>query len=146
MNKKILLIMLMTTMLLVGCGSGSADSPPLVYLVKDGDLIDGFQSSYCWDNGVRGTLCVDTVEPYFDETTRLSTGGLIRFLLDSPLPDEVTLSLSRELFGDTIISDTVPVTENIDWSPAVDSGEYILTVHARWPQGDVAYWFSIILE
>jgi len=146
MNKKILLIMLMTTMLLVSCGSNSADSPPLVYLIKDGDLIDGFQSSYCWDNGVRGTLCVDTVEPYFDETTRLSTGGLIRFLLDSPLPDEVTLSLSRELFGDTIISDTVPVTENIDWSPAVDSGEYILTVHARWPQGDVAYWFSIILE
>ena len=145
MNKKTLVIMLLTAMLLVSCGGG-VDSPPLVYLETDSGLVDGFQSSYCWDNGVRGALCVDTIEPYFDETTRLSTGGLIRFLLDAPLPDEVTLSLSKDVFGETIISETVPVTENLDWSPAVDAGEYILTVNARWPQGDVAYWFSILLE
>jgi len=145
MKLKILSIIILTSVLLVSCG-GNVDSPPLVYLVTDDGLADGFQSSYCWDNGVRGTLCVDTIEPYFDETIRLSTNGLIRFLLDEPLPDEVTLSLSRELFGDTVISETVPVTENISWSPAVDSGEYILTVNAKWPQGDVAYWFSILLE
>jgi hypothetical protein len=145
MNKKILFIMLITTMLLVSCGGG-VDSPPLVYLVTDSGLVDGFQSSYCWDNGIRGTLCVDTIEPYFDETTHLSTNDPIRFLLDTPLPDEVTLSLSRELFGDILISETVSVTESIDWSPAVDAGEYILTVNANWPQGDVAYWFSISLE
>ena len=145
MKKKILYVMVLMALLLVSCGS-SVDSPPLVYLVTDSGLVDGFQSSYCWDNGIRGTLCVDTIEPYFDETTRLSTGGLIRFLFDTPLPDEVTLSLSQELFGDIVISETVPVTENMDWSPAVDAGEYILTVNARWPQGDVAYWFSILLE
>jgi hypothetical protein len=130
-------------MLLVRCGG--VDSPPLD-LVENGELVDGFQSSYCWDNSVRGTLCVDTVEPSFDETTHLSTVGLIRFLLDTPLPDEVTLLLSQELFGDTLISETVPVTENMDWSPAVDAGKYTLTVHAKRPQGDVAYWFIIILE
>lgn len=145
MKNKILYVMVLMALLLVSCGS-SVDSPPLVYLVTGSGLVDGFQSSYCWDNGIRGTLCVDTIEPYFDETTRLSTGGLIRFLLDAPLPDEVTLSLSNELFGETIISETVPVTENMDWSPVVDAGEYILTVNARWPQGDVAYWFSILLE
>ena len=145
MKNKILYVMVLMALLLVSCGS-SVDSPPLVYLETDSGLVDGFQSSYCWDKGVGGTLCVDTVEPYFDETTRLSTGGLIRFLFDTPLPDEVTLSLSNELFGETIISETVPVTENMDWSPAVDAGEYILTVNARWPQGDVAYWFSILLE
>ncbi|HSG42796.1 MAG TPA: hypothetical protein VLA72_06545 [Anaerolineales bacterium] len=146
MNKKKLLILLITAILLVSCGGSSVDSPPLVYLVKDGELIDGFQSSYCWDDGAGAALCVDTVEPYFDETTHLSTGGLIQFLLDTPLPDEVTLSLSKELFGDIIISETVAVVENIDWSPAVDSGEYILTVHAKWTQGDVAYWFRVSLE
>jgi len=145
MKNKLLYVMVIMALLLASCGS-SVDSPPLVYLVTDSGLVDGFQSSYCWDNGIRGTLCVDTIEPYFDETTRLSTGGLIRFLLDAPLPDEVTLSLSQELFGDIVISETVPVTENIDWSPAVDAGEYILTVNARWPQGNVAYWFSILLE
>ena len=145
MKNKILYVMVLMALLLVSCGS-SVDSPPLVYLVTGSGLVDGFQSSYCWDNGIRGTLCVDTIEPYFDGTTRLSTGVLIRFLLDTPLPDEVTLSLSQELFGDIVISETVPVTENIDWSPAVDAGEYILTVNARWPQGNVAYWFSILLE
>jgi len=145
MNKRILSIIVLFSVLLVSCG-GSVDSPPLVYLVTDDGLADGFQSSYCWDNGARGTLCVDTIEPYFDETIRLSTNGLIQFLLDEPLPDEVTLSLDKELFGETVISETVPVTENIDWSPAVDAGEYILTVHTKWPQGNVAYWFSIVLE
>lgn len=145
MYKKMVVTALLITTLLVGCGS-VVDSPPLIYMVKDGGLIDGFQSSYCWDDGVGAALCVDTIEPYFDETTRLSSGAPIRLLLDTPLPDEVTLSLSAELFGDTIISETVPVTENIDWSPAVDGGEYILTVNATWPQGGVAYWFSIVLE
>lgn len=144
MSKRIRLLIVLI-LLLTGCGGG-VDSPPLVYLVSNGELVDGFQSSYCWDNGVRGTLCVDTIEPYFDETTHLSTSSPIQFLLDTPLPDEVTLSLSRELFGDTVISETVPVTENLEWSPAVNAGEYILTVHANWSQGDVAYWFSISLE
>lgn len=132
-------------MLLVSCGGG-VDSPPLVYLVKDGTLIDGFQSSYCWDYGARGTLCVDSIEPYFDETTLLSTNASIQLQLDTPLPDSLTLSLSREVFGDTLLSESVPVTELVSWSPAVDAGEYILTVGAKWPQGDVAYWFSILLE
>jgi len=145
MNKRIVSIALLLAILLVSCG-GSVASPPLIYLVKDGGLIDGFQSSYCWDDGLGAALCVDSIEPYFDETTHLSSGSPIRFLLDTPLPDKVTLSLSSELFGDTIISETVPVTENIDWSPAVDAGEYILTVGARWAQGYVAYWFSIVLE
>jgi len=145
MKRKILFVVILLSALLVSCG-GNVDSPPLVYIVTNDGLADGFQSSYCWDNGMRGTLCVDMIEPYFDETLQLPTGDPIRFLLDTPLPDEVTLSLSRELFGDTVISETVPVTENISWSPAVDSGEYILTVNAKWPQGDVAYWFSILLE
>lgn len=145
MKNKMLYMMVLIALLLSGCGGG-VDSPPLVYLVKDDALIDGFQSSYCWDNGVRGILCVDSVEPYFDETIYLPTGSPIQFLLDEPLPDDVSLSLSKELFGDTLITEIVPVSENLTWSPTVDAGEYILTVNVSWKQGDVAYWFSIVLE
>ena len=145
MSKKILLVVVFTAMLLAGCG-GRVDTPPLVYLVTDSGLVDGFQSSYCWDNGIRGTLCVDSIEPYFDETTSLPSSGPLHIQLDTPLPNEVTLSLSREVFGDTIVSETMPVTENMDWSPAVQAGEYILAVHTVWPQGEIVYWFSISLK
>ena len=145
MSKRILLIIVLTTILLAGCGR-SVDSPPLVYLVSNGELVDGFQSSYCWDGGVRGNLCVDSIEPYFENSTPLSANAPIQLQLDTPLPDSLTLSLSREVFGDTLISETVPVAELVNWSPAVEAGEYILTVGAKWKQGDVAYWFSIVLE
>ena len=137
--------MVVTAFLMVSCGS-SVDSSPLIYLVSNGELADGFQGPYCWDKGAGGALCVDPIQPYFDETIRFPASGPIQFLLDEPLPDEVTLSLSRELFGDNVISEKVSVTENMDWYPDVDAGEYILTVGAKWPQGDVVYWFSIVLE
>lgn len=146
MPKKIFPIFLLITMLLVSCGGSNVDSPPLVYLIQEGELMDGFQSSYCWDDGAGPALCVDSIEPYFDETIRIPANASIDLQLDSPLPDSLTLSLSREVFGDTLLSESVPVAELVSWSPAVDAGEYILTVGAKWPQGDVAYWFSILLE
>ena len=89
---------------------------------------------------------MDTMEPYFEESIRLSAGEPIRFQFDTPLPDEVTISISDELFGETIISENVPPAEMIDWSPAVPSGEYIISVHTSWKQGNVTYWFSVYLE
>ena len=145
MLKRIFALIVLTAVLLTGCG-GNVDSPPLIYLVANGELVDGFQSSYCWDQGIGAAICVDTVEPYFESSTPLDAGAPIQFQLDSPLPDMVTLSISTEVFGDTIFSETMPVSEIIKWSPAVAPGEYIINVHANWKQGDVTYWFSVSLE
>ena len=145
MSKKLMLLIVLTATLLAACG-GRIESPPLVYLVADGNLVDGFQSSYCWDGGAGGALCVDTIEPYFDETTRLPANAPIKLQLDSPLPNEVTLSISKELFGETILSETVTPSDFISWSPAVAPGEYIISVHTSWKQGDVTYWFSVSFE
>ncbi len=145
MSKKLILLIVLTVIFLASCG-GNLDSPPLVYLVADGDLVDGFQSSYCWDQGVGAMICVDTIEPYFDETTHLPANAPIRFQLDTPLPNEVKISISEELFGETILSESLSPAEIIDWSPAVPPGEYIVDVHVSWKQGDVAYWFSVLLE
>jgi hypothetical protein len=136
--------MLLAATLLVSCGSGP-DSPPLVYLVKDGNLVDGFQSSYCWDQG-GAALCVDTIEPYFDETTHLPANAPIRFQFDTPLPDKVTISVSKELFGETIQSEGLSPSDFIDWTSSVTPGEYIIDVHTSWKQGEVTYWFSVSLE
>ena len=138
-----LLIILVAT-LLVACGS-NLDSPPLVYLVRNANLIDGFQSSYCWDQGV-GTICVDTVEPYFEEAIRLPGNEPIRFQFDTPLPDEVTISISEELFGASIQTESLLPSEIIDWSPSVPPGDYVIDVHTSWKQGEVTYWFSVSLE
>ena len=144
MFNKILLISVLAALVLSGCG-GNLDSPPLVYLVTDSNLVDGFQSSYCWDR-IGGTLCVDTIEPYFDESTYLSANAPLRFQFDTPLPDEVTISISDELFGETLLSESKSPSELIDWSTAIGPGEYIVDVHVSWKQGDVTYWFSVSLE
>ena len=143
--KKILLMTLFTALMLSGC-KGNVDSPPLIYLDANGELVDGFQSSYCWDGGMGAALCVDKIEPYFEHSTSLDVNTPIKLQLDSPLPGEVTLSLSKEVFGESIFSERVPVSEQLEWSPSVPSGEYILAVHASWEQGDVTYWFSVFLE
>jgi hypothetical protein len=108
--------------------------------------VDGFQSSYCWDTGKDGTLCMDTVAPHFESSTPLDASAPIRFQLDTPLPEEVTLSISKEVLGESIFSETMPASESIDWSPAVAPGEYIIYVHGKWKQGGVTYWFSVSLE
>ncbi len=145
MLKKILLITVLTALVLSGCGS-KVESPPLIYLVSNGDLVDGFQSSYCWEGGIGAALCVDTIEPYFESSTLLDVSAPIKLQLDSPLPNEVTISVSKEVFGETILSEQVPVSEQVTWSPAVDPGTYILAAHASWDQGDVTYYFSVSLE
>ncbi len=138
------LIILMTT-LLTGCG-GDLANPPLIYLVANGKLVDGFQSSYCWDQGFGTAICKDTVAPYFESSTPLDASAPIQFQLDTPLPDVVTLTISKEVLGEALLSETAPASESIKWSPPVAPGEYILSVDAKWKPGVVSYWFSVSLE
>jgi len=142
---KLLLTLVMLTIGLTACG-GNLDSPPLVYLVDGNDLVDGFQSSYCWDKAIGPSYCVDSIEPFFEVTTSISHASPIRFQLDTPLPDEVTVSISEELFGDTIVSENLTPAEFLDWSPQVGPGTYIIDVQTSWKQGEVSYWFSVELE
>ena len=145
MLKRIFTLIVLVAVLLTGCGE-NIGSPPLIYLVSDGGLVNGFQSSYCWDTGKDGTLCMDTVAPHFESSTPLDASAPIRFQLDTPLPEEVTLSISKEVLGESIFSETMPASEFVDWSPAVAPGKYILYVHGKWKQGEVTYWFSVLLE
>ena len=145
MSKRIFALIVLAAVLLTGCGE-NIDSPPLIYLVANGELLDGFQSSYCWDDGIAGVICKDTVAPHFESSIPLDAGAPIRFQLDTPLPNEVTIAISKEVLGETIFSETMPAFELIDWSPAVTPGEYIVYVHGKWKQGEVTYWFSVSLE
>ena len=145
MPKRIFALIVLAACLLTGCGS-DIDSPPLIYLVANGELVDGFQSSYCWDSGTDGTLCMDTVAPHFESSIPLDAGAPIRFQLDTPLPNEVTFLIRKEVSGETILSKRMPVSETITWSPTVVPGTYVLAMHARWKQGEVTYWFSVLLE
>jgi len=144
-SKTLPFVIILITIGLIACG-GNLDSPPLVYLESGSGLVDGFQSSYCWDQGAGAAICVDKVQPYFDETTTLSQSDPIRFQFDTPLPDEVTISISEELFGETVVSESVTPAEFVDWSPGVGPGEYIIEVQTSWKQGRVSYYFSVVLE
>ena len=144
-SNKLPLMMILMAIVLTACG-GNLDSPPLVYLEADSGLVDGFQSSYCWDQGVGAAICVDTIEPYFDEATSISQNDPIRFKLDAPLPDDVTISINKELFGETIVSESVKPSENLEWLPKVAPGAYIIQVQTNWKQGGVSYYFSVVLE
>ncbi len=144
-SNKLPLVILLITITLTACGS-NLDSPPLVYLEADSGLVDGFQGSYCWDQGRGAAICVDKIQPYFDESARLNQSEPIRFRFDTPLPDQVTISISEELFGATIVSESVTPAEVVEWSPMIGSGAYIIDVQTTWEQGGVSYFFSVVLE
>ena len=137
--------MVLVAILMAGCGS-KASRPPLIKSTVNGKPMEGLQGAYCWDNGIAGSICLDPMEPSFDQSASLHVSTPIQLQLDKPLPNELILSLSKEVFGETIVSETVPVSNLVKWSPAVDAGVYILTVNATWKQGDVSYWFSITIE
>ena len=145
MSSSVSTLIALAAVMLAGCG-GAVDRPPLVYLVTNEGLVDGFQSSYCWDRVVGGKLCVDPNEPYFESPTLLPATDPVQIQFDTPLPDEVVLSISKQIFGETIDSESLPPSELIAWSPAVPPGDYVLDVHVTWKQGEVSYWFSILLE
>lgn len=142
---KLISMMILIALLLTAC-SGNLDSPPLVYLVTGSGLVDGYQGSYCWDQGSGAAICVDKIEPFFDSSPILSQSEPIRFQFDTPLPDKVTISISEELFGETIVSENLTPKENLEWSPMVSSGTYVIDVQATWKQGGVSYFFSVVLE
>ena len=125
MSKKLIPLVILIAILSARCG-GDLSEPPLIYLVSNDGLVDGFQSSYCWDQGIGEGICKDTVAPYFESSTPLDASAPIRFQLDTPLPEIVTLSISKEVLGDSIFLETRPASEFIDWSPAVAPGEYII--------------------
>ena len=145
MPKRIFALIVLMAVLLTGCEE-DIGSPPLIYLVSDGGLVNGFQSTYCWDDSIAGVICKDTMAPHFESFTPLDANAPIRFRLDTPLPKEVTIAISKEVFGEAIVSETMPASEFIEWSPVVTAGEYIIVVHATWKQGVVSYWFSVLLE
>jgi len=118
-----------------------------MYLIAgDGTLMDGFQGPYCWDSGDGAALCVDPIPPQFDETTTIAAGEAIRLQLDTPLPTTVSLDLRIDTFGDSAAEATIDVNPTIEWTPAAAPGQYVLVVSGTWPQGDVSYWFSVVLE
>ena len=145
MSKRLMLLSILLATILASC-RGNLAEPSLIYLISNDGLVDGFQSSYCWEDGIGGGICKDTVAPYFESSIPLDGSAPIRFQLDTPLPDMITLTISKEVLGETIFSETMPASERIEWSPAVAPGENIIAVHGHWKQGVVGYWFSVSLE
>ena len=121
--------------------------PPQIRLLVDGTPHEGYQGSYCWTDPSAGlALCVDKIPPEFDSATDLPIGEPIRLQLDAPLPDTIVVSLKTEIFGESLASQTVQVTETLEWSPNVEPGQYLLTAAANWQgMGDVIYVYSINL-
>jgi len=145
MKKRMILTIGLVGLVLTAC-TARTSGPSNIQLNTDDGLIQGAPGGYCWDNGPGGTLCVDPFEPEFGSPVALPAEEPIRLQLDKPLPDTVTLWLSEEVYGDTIVSEDVQVAETLEWSPQVEEGEYILNVDAAWRQGETTYRFSILLE
>jgi hypothetical protein len=147
-----MVIAVLAGLVLTACG-GSApatdtvSSPPQIRLAAGGSFVEGYQGGYCWASGSDPAICVDPLRPVFEQEAALQVGSSIRLQLDQPLPDKLTLTLrSGGLSGNDVVSESVPVEGTVEWSPAVDLGEYILVVAGTWPQGDASYMFKVALE
>lgn len=142
MKIKTLFFLSLLVVLAAACSSAPSN-PPLIYINVNGESVSGYQGAYCWDGGLSGTLCVDPFPPAFEGQVPLEPGTTIRLELDRPLPDSLTVSLTPELFGDSAAEAELDAGAEVEWTPVVPPGNYVLNVNASWKQGDVTYWFYV---
>jgi hypothetical protein len=128
----------------------AADIPPPSIQLRFGTaLYDGVRGSYCWTPPVQPGepplpgLCADVLPPVFDTVLAWPTGEPLEFVINGPEPTALTLWVYSKPSDPLLLQSELPVGTSVDWQPTVAPGAYVLSVAARWPQGDVIYYFPV---
>jgi hypothetical protein len=123
--------------------------PPSIQLRFGTAIYDGVRGSYCWAPPpapgaapVPGS-CADVLPPIFDTVLAWPAGEPLAFLIDGPEPTALTLTVYSRPTDPLVLEAELPPGTSVTWQPTVPPGAYVLGVAARWPQGDVTYYFPV---
>ena len=160
-------LLLFVSLLFAACDSGpeaeDLEEPPTVYLLQNGERIGAYEGIFCWleeegdsfnpeDVGGIAEVCEDETVPAFDDAdfVSLSAGEPIAVEVEEPLPDRMTLSLSRpdDVFLEQSRTDVAVSDAIVSWEAEdVEPGDYILIALGFWRDaGGAAYYFPVTVE
>ncbi|HEY7062541.1 MAG TPA: hypothetical protein VII06_13760 [Chloroflexota bacterium] len=129
--------------------SAAEAQPPAIRLRFGTALYDGVRGSYCWSaSAAPGTppvpgLCADVPPPAFETVLAWPAGEPLELLIDGPQPSALTLQVFGRPTDPMVLQTELPPGTDVTWTPTVDPGGYVLAVMARWPAGDVVYYFPV---
>lgn len=138
-------------------GSPSAvPVPPVFSLVLGDQEIAGVRGTYCWSEPP-ALMCVDVLTPPdIPQYAEIASGEPIRIRFGSPAPDIVTLNLydAASYTGDPAAQPVATsgemalLGEEVEWTPQVEPGQYILSVRGVWPErgDDATYYFGLTIS
>lgn len=121
------------------------ERPPSIQLRAGATLFDGLEGSYCWQGGRRG-LCVDKVFPNFEAYQPWPAGQTMEIVVNGPAPIELNLQVIKEIGQSAVVSVALTSGRTATWTPSVPPGNYAVAVFARWPEGDVVYYFPMTFQ
>jgi hypothetical protein len=123
--------------------------PPSIQLRFGTALYDGVRGSYCWtppaQAGAPRTpgLCADVLPPVFETVLAWPAGAPLEFVVGGPEPTTLTLAVYGRPTDPVVLQAELPAGDTVVWEPTLAPGAYVLGVAARWPQGDVIYYFPV---
>jgi hypothetical protein len=141
---------LVSTLVLTACGSPTTRSPaadetpapssnpPPIRLLVDGDEVDAFQGSYCWQSSNGAGLCVDSVGAALSDLPDVGSPASLTFRF--PLPD-TTFTAYFDPVGrgcTRVFEGTAVDAGDGDYrlAAAGPAGRYRVSLIGRAPQGE----------
>ena len=121
------------------------ERPPSIQLRAGATLYNGLEGSYCWQGGRRG-LCVDKIFPSFDSYQPWPAGQTVEIVINGPAPIELSLQVIKKVGEGALVNLALTPGQTATWTPSVPPGNYAVAVFARWPEGDVVYYFPLAFE
>ncbi len=121
------------------------ERPPSIQLRAGATSYDGLEGSYCWQGGRRG-LCVDKVFPNFETYRPWPAGQTMDIVVNGPPPLELNLQVLKAIGESAVVSLALTPGQAATWTPSVPPGNYVVAVFARWPEGDVVYYFPLTVQ
>lgn len=134
------LILFPALFLLAGCQL----SPPSLSVKADGEALDVYQGSYCWQAFGKGE-CADTGGPadvIGEDKPRTVEAGSEAVL--SFWGDPETLNMSLEGSRETVVLTLENGKATVDLPD--EPGVYLYSVSGHWEQGDTGYFFQVKVE
>ncbi len=123
--------------------------PPAIQLRFGTAIYDGVRGSYCWTpppaagEPAAPGRCVDVVPPAFDTVLAWPAGEPLEFVINDPAPTTLTLTVYSRPTDPVVLQTELPAATSVTWQPTVAPGAYVFAVAARWPQGEVTYYFPV---
>lgn len=136
-------------------------TPPPAYMLAGENRLQAGLGSYCWSEGGQG-LCIDTIGlPASQDTITLIQGIPFNFSFNARPSEPLKLSVYDlanttltetsgarmcQTCGQPLLELDLPPEQEPLLNVCLPTGNYLIALFGRWPQGDATYGFAVQVQ